>query len=70
MIFTIGCGPAQMIASTLRPGLSFSASKMRSTGAVKSVVAAGAYSSWMIFAFGLALARASLNALTPSRPKA
>jgi branched-chain amino acid transport system substrate-binding protein len=42
--------------------------KMRSAGAVKSVVAWGAYSSWTMVA--PVPASASLNAFTPSRPNA
>ena len=61
-----GVAPAQITTITFLPGLSLSASTTRWMPAVKSVVDCGRYSSWTILAF----LTASLNALTPSRPKA
>ncbi|MCY1545631.1 hypothetical protein D9M68_815820 [compost metagenome] len=58
--------PAQMMKITLRPGWSLSLSIRRCAPAVKSVVLVGRYSSCTI----LAVFTASLNAFTPSRPKA
>jgi hypothetical protein len=61
-----GLPPAQMIQTILRPGSFFSLSMMRCAAAVKSLVAAGRYSSCATLAFLMA----SLKALTPSLPKA
>ena len=62
--------PAQMMPMIFVPLLSLSASNMRCAGAVKSVVACGTYSSCTICAFEPTAASVSLNAFTPSRPKA
>ena len=63
-----GVGPAQITQMIFLPGLSLSASNRRCAAAVKSVVAAGAYSSAAIVA--PVFASASLKAATPSRPNA
>ena len=68
--FGSGWAPAHTTTTTLRPGLSFSASKMRCAEAVKSVVACGAYSSWTTLALEPTAARAAFTAATPSLPKA
>ena len=61
-----GLPPAQMIQMILRPGRSLTLAMMRCAAAVKSLVAAGRYSSCATLAF----LTASLKALTPSLPKA
>lgn len=69
-ILFIGLGPAQTMASTRGCGLSLSASNRRCADAVKSVVASGAYSSWMTLALLPVAVNASLPALIASRPNA